>query len=684
MTTLLATFKNHHTALLEGKITPQELLAAFEWVIANKEGLKAEIAKMTIADIKAKVHSYHAKTKKEWIAAFYGSVVGTFVLKGYSYGMARADEYETVIESAQRAVVVGTTAEDIAKYVAEKAAALAEHRQRHEEMKQGLQNPTTLQHFSWVKEYREGGWASLTADERERLDTLCWAKRRSDLKTEQESKSRIACVDLGEVEAVLHQTAHTQKGYALFVVVLSDWIERNDFEDLCEIAHRFGGYYSSYSANGAIPGFTFTSEPMAKEFITVFENDVSDLAIRDERRRLAALNAKDRLMALAEAMVSDADADLSRDRKVNTVRRANQMESVIARNFAWKALAKTMMAVSTVLGGEDHPLDGIRHRSHLQLLNEILNRAIWRNTNKGATPNEVIATATLPKLMLDREEIPACVRRLSAMKNTIRLCEFLSKAHRAGVERVEFNDATEREFAVKLFQKLGDATPWYLAEALRDRRRLDRMGIRTGNDLRHALRALNQLTVQVEQEDPKAKRIRDLIGREIPGFFPTPEPLARELLRLADIQAGNIVIEPSAGKGDLADLIAEEHPDCRLTCIEQCHSLVEILAADHTVIHGDWLEQNLLADRIVMNPPFENAQDIDHVRYAYDRLLPGGKLVSIISAGSLSRSDNKARQFKEWLDGLKADVHCNPEGAFLSSFRPTGVNTATVVITKAA
>ena len=46
-------------------------------------------------------------------------------------------------------------------------------------------------------------------------------------------------------------------------------------------------------------------------------------------------------------------------------------------------------------------------------------------------------------------------------------------------------------------------------------------------------------------------------------------------------------------------------------------------------------------DRIVMNPPFEAGQDIDHVRHAFQFLKDGGRLVSIMSPSPFFREDKK-------------------------------------------
>ena len=38
-------------------------------------------------------------------------------------------------------------------------------------------------------------------------------------------------------------------------------------------------------------------------------------------------------------------------------------------------------------------------------------------------------------------------------------------------------------------------------------------------------------------------------------------------------------------------------------------------------------------DRIIMNPPFSNRQDAEHVRHAYELLRPNGRIVAIMGEG---------------------------------------------------
>src|SRR5690606_5224314 len=109
---------------------------------------------------------------------------------------------------------------------------------------------------------------------------------------------------------------------------------------------------------------------------------------------------------------------------------------------------------------------------------------------------------------------------------------------------------------------------------------------------------------------------------------------------------------PSAGKGNIADAIKEAEPQADLDVIEINSRLRDILEAKgHNIVGYDFLEYNEAKyDRIVMNPPFEKGQDIDHVKHAYDLLKPVVRIVSIMSEGPFLRRDKKAAEFRDWLE----------------------------------
>lgn len=170
-----------------------------------------------------------------------------------------------------------------------------------------------------------------------------------------------------------------------------------------------------------------------------------------------------------------------------------------------------------------------------------------------------------------------------------------------------------------------------------------------------ALQALIQ-----EYQDPDADnkralallemKAKGLIG-QVPGYFPTPQDVITTMLHLAGIKEQDSVLEPSAGDGAIADAIRERYPDTQLECIEINHTLADILEKKgHAVTNTDFLDY-ITHDftKIIMNPPFENKQDIDHVLHAYEWLIDGGRLVSVMSASVMFRSDKKSMAFRDFV-----------------------------------
>ena len=145
-----------------------------------------------------------------------------------------------------------------------------------------------------------------------------------------------------------------------------------------------------------------------------------------------------------------------------------------------------------------------------------------------------------------------------------------------------------------------------------------------------------------------------------PQLFPTPPALARRMVELADVRPGHRVLEPSAGTGRLLQALPT---GCDVTAVEISPTLARQIGARCV----DFLSLPPVADfdRIVMNPPFANAQDIRHILHARQFLAPGGALVALCANGPRQRAA---------LQPLATAWHDLPAGSFASE--GTGVNVA--------
>lgn len=181
---------------------------------------------------------------------------------------------------------------------------------------------------------------------------------------------------------------------------------------------------------------------------------------------------------------------------------------------------------------------------------------------------------------------------------------------------------------------------------------------------------------QLEEMEMKIK------GMKIPGFFPTPKDLIEELLSLADIESGNSILEPSAGKGDILDAIKNEYAgEVTLSACEINPTLREFLTLKgYKVLGSNFLELNQKFDRIIMNPPFESGQDAAHVRHALSLLNRDGRVVAIMGEGVFFRKFNKEKEFREMLMEKNAYVSEPIKEAFKNAFNQTGITVRIVVI----
>jgi hypothetical protein len=186
--------------------------------------------------------------------------------------------------------------------------------------------------------------------------------------------------------------------------------------------------------------------------------------------------------------------------------------------------------------------------------------------------------------------------------------------------------------------------------------------------------------------DDLRRKLEALQFAKIPGFFPTPAAVIAGMLDAADIGNGPVtILEPSAGSGAILDAVHKAHPDALLYSCEVHQSLREVLKLKgYQPQYTDFMEVEAepIWDFVLMNPPFENGQDMAHVRHAFDMLKPGGRLVAIMSPGPFYRQDRKAQEFRDWFDDLAGDKTDIAAGAFKES--GTGVATVMVVLDKAA
>lgn len=200
-------------------------------------------------------------------------------------------------------------------------------------------------------------------------------------------------------------------------------------------------------------------------------------------------------------------------------------------------------------------------------------------------------------------------------------------------------------------------------------------------DARSKLGELRAQTDTLKNDAKEATDTHKLTASHSNDLFVTPKELAERMTHIAGITHGMEVLEPSAGTGRIADAIQKR--GVSPVCVEFNSELVDHLRKKgFNATQSDFMqwEPTSKFHAVIMNPPFSNGADADHVRRAYDFIMDGGIIVAIMGEGVFFRNDRKAQEFRAWLEQVEGTSEKLPPSTFGKS--GTNVNTRLVTIRK--
>lgn len=116
--------------------------------------------------------------------------------------------------------------------------------------------------------------------------------------------------------------------------------------------------------------------------------------------------------------------------------------------------------------------------------------------------------------------------------------------------------------------------------------------------------------------------------------------IAKRMVEFAEIEEHHSVLEPSAGKGCILELLTKFKNHSYLEINE--HFVDSLGEISRNFVGFDFLSHYGSYDRIVMNPPFAFNQYNAHIIHAHSLLKEGGVLVTLIPSVAFSlRETNK-------------------------------------------
>lgn len=697
-------WQDTYQQIKEGNITASELKTSFQALLDSKEAIISEMVAghnaKQLKDMVARWCKRPHSRKADNAASIYQSMLHSFAPgKTISHRPFDGETFEQAVEKQ-----VSTITDE---YLASHAAEIQARRQEREK---AFTDPETYDQWEiYVK--AQGGYAELTTEQQATFDRIKADRSRRHLAERQVKQvERLAFNE--DIEFSLKEGYHDKKQCPLWIVQLSSRVERSTYLELKVKAKELGGWFSSFKK--ADTGFQFYDETAARAFMRLSDESIDNQEIIEARKIRSMSKASDRLSVVAQNLAEKADAALENDetRLKNTHRRASMAAGMRSDAYRDLATAKTLQSLAQQLeSGEIQYLDGINAATQLAVISKRLHRgkhrriqSILNNEEHGgpfgrhrrreeleSAPfcEQDVAFAEYPYPNVHRSQLASAIADTIEVPGMIQVARRLNRivASHKTLDIVPFRSQSSIDVLSDFIKRCRDAdrVHWMIDSCLDDYNRLQAANIHTIHELRAAIRELLPHVQQQQADDLVTKAEDALRGSKLPGFFPTPKTIIYKMLEEADIEDGHRVLEPSAGKGDIMDLVRNEHPAADITGIEQNHALQEILRAKgygDSVEFGDFLGHQGEYDRILMNPPFENRADIQHVRHAFDLLTDKGRVVAIISKGPFTCSDKASTEFRGWLESKDHTVIDLPDGTFQSveAFRQTGVRSVMVVI----
>lgn len=155
-------------------------------------------------------------------------------------------------------------------------------------------------------------------------------------------------------------------------------------------------------------------------------------------------------------------------------------------------------------------------------------------------------------------------------------------------------------------------------------------------------------------------------------FYPTPKEVIDRMMMGVNV-SGKVVLEPSAGTGNIVDWLKEAGAREVLAC-EINYDLQRIVSQKCDLICDDFLkltsEEISHIDMIVMNPPFSNAAQ--HILHAFEIAPAGCEIIAICNSQTIENTYSMERKrLKEIIEfnGGTEDL----EQCFKNAARPTDV-----------
>lgn len=684
-------------------LTLEQFFNNYNTIVTAEDEIKAELQSKTVKVLKsvnAQLGNWHdpRDKKADLIKSAYESLTSYFQIgRGVSYSPFSGETFA----NAKEKLIKNTTAETLNNFYTKR-------KEEAQKLKKALTNPETLSEFrTFIK---KKGKEELTPEQITKFEELTADMTLQRQKRDEERENQVNKIQNKNVEFKLHETKHSKTGADIYTVLMINRVDKDEFKALRAKAKKIGGYYSRYTNLNANPpikaGFNFDTKEEAEQFMALKESDQNTTDKAEAKKEEKQLSTAEKMKQRAKKIIEKAEESLNQDRQTNTARRARMASSAEADARQKIKFAKTLINIAKGFEkGEIKYLHKLKHGVELEQLNLILLRGKYKRVDTlnlsyrerqeeeaQNKPLEDVNFIVYPYPRYYFEHFKNVLLKLEDTKGCKKIVKGLLKSYR----KLKNSDTLiiKSEHTIKDLKKISKHIfrEWdkdKILEPIKDYERIVKLGLTNEAILKTALRELISLKegTEISEEEKQQIKIQELersfVSKKIDGFFPTPKNLIDRVLHNIKINENDTILEPSGGLGHIAEEIRSKYPKNPLNVVEIHRGLSEVLTTKgFNVENTSFLNITEKYDVIIMNPPFEKHQDIDHLNHAFSLLNEGGRIACIMANNKNEHSKNqKIKDFLELVNEY-GYIQENEEGSFKSAFRSTGVSTITVYLEK--
>lgn len=133
-----------------------------------------------------------------------------------------------------------------------------------------------------------------------------------------------------------------------------------------------------------------------------------------------------------------------------------------------------------------------------------------------------------------------------------------------------------------------------------------------------------------------------------------------------------LILEPSAGTGDLVEGIQALNPTAHIDCIELNKESRDVLVKKgYNVIGNDFLSQtpNPIYDYVIACPTYKDNIDVEHIMHMYKFLKPGGRVISLTHPAWTIQNSERQVKFRKWLTDKSYWIKMLEDNSFVENYK---------------